>query len=829
MTSLHLLPESPAEPGDGADRSGALPGAGLLTCERGHLPLVAMTVVADITGLLAAMTIRQVFANPHGCPIEATYIFPLPDRAAVTDLTVTIGDRRLAGAIEERQAARDAYGAALASGRRSALLEEDRPDVFTIQVGNLAPGEEATVELSLAGPVAWEYEEATFRVPLVVAPRYIPGNPLEGCSAGDGTALDTQAVPDASRITPPVLLCGGPNPVKLEVTVRLDPAGMAVSDLRSSLHAAIVACDPGGVVTVELQPGERLNRDFILRYRVDGGAEGQMSALAIPDAGSGGDSEGDSDDVAGTYVVTILPPAHATAAPPRDVVLLLDRSGSMGGWKMVAARRAAARIVDSLTSADRFAIIAFDDSLERPPGLANDGLVEASDRNRYRAVEWLGRLDARGGTELAAGLAAAYAAHQGEAGRRLGETAGWAIGGEVGDRARARCCILVTDGQVGDEDRLVRLATDAGVRMFTVGVDQAVNAGLLHRLAAATGGRCELAESEDRLDGVLSDLQRRLGEPVAESVTVRFDALAIDPATMTPARPADLYPGVPLVMSGRFRGRAGGRATVSVADGSTISCDVVVTASRAAAAVWARGRLRDLEDLYAAGGGDHTTLASQIVAVSRRHRVLCRFTAWVAVDHSAERVEIAGPMHRIVQPVELPGGWAAMAATAVPPAMEMYGAAAPVPGGQNVATPPPVPFQPHPVPGSPPPMRMAIPDPAPSRRLLRAPRRAQPATPPMPLPPWRVRLDALLAEIEGLDSGAAPDERLRQAGEARRVARELASEVPGSALVGLIEALADALIADSDEGRHAALRRLRKALREDYRPPTPPRSERFWR
>jgi Ca-activated chloride channel homolog len=248
MTALGQLPESTY-----CDDS---PGAGRLTSEKGNLPLVAMTVVADITALLAATSVRQTFRNPHDGPIEATYIFPLPDRAAVTDFSVTIGGRRLTGVLEERQVARDAFDLAVAAGKRAALLEEDRPDVFTTRVGNLAPGEEATVELTLAGPVAWEYGEATLRIPLVVAPRYIPGPPLDGgAGAGQGTALDTDAVPDASRITPPRLVPGSANPVRLSVTVHLDPAGMAVSDLRSSLHSVIVAGDLPGKVTVELAPG----------------------------------------------------------------------------------------------------------------------------------------------------------------------------------------------------------------------------------------------------------------------------------------------------------------------------------------------------------------------------------------------------------------------------------------------------------------------------------------------------------------------------------------------------------------------------------------------
>src|ERR1700683_3836734 len=159
-------------------------------------------------------------------PLEATYIFPLPDRAAVTALRMECAGHVVEGGLKERSQAREDYDRAIAAGQRAAIAEEDRPDVFTMRVGNIVPGERVKVGLTLAQPLPYEDGEVTFRFPLVVAPRYIPGSPLGDVQAGSGVAADTDAVPDASRISPPVLLPGFPNPIRLTMSADIDPAGL---------------------------------------------------------------------------------------------------------------------------------------------------------------------------------------------------------------------------------------------------------------------------------------------------------------------------------------------------------------------------------------------------------------------------------------------------------------------------------------------------------------------------------------------------------------------------------------------------------------------------
>ncbi|MDT5350761.1 MAG: Ca-activated chloride channel [Mycobacterium sp.] len=657
--STPLLPLLTAE---ATPPAGARPTCGELSSATGErLPLKALSVDTAIVGMTATSTVRQRFANTGDAAIEATYVFPLPARAGVTDFVADLAGRRVVGVLKERGQARADYEQALVTGQRAAIVEEDRSDVFSVRVGNLGPGEEATIEMVLTGPLAFEDGEATFRFPLVVAPRYTTGTPLEGDQTGGGLAADTDAVPDASRVTPPRLSDADARP-DLAIALTFDDGGLAVSDLRASLPTAVLDPSSDGLTRLHVEPGARADRDFLLRFRVDR-QELSSSALLVPDA--------DGSDVSeGTWSVTVVPPAE-TSGTPRDVVVVLDRSGSMGGWKMIAARRAAGRIVDMLDAADRFCVLAFDNVVEAPSDLPS-GLVQASDRNRFAAASWLGSLNARGGTEMANPLRQALEM----------------LAMLTTDAPRQASVVLVTDGQISGEDHLLRsLAKRIGrTRVYCVGIDRAVNAGFLERLAGLGNGRAELVESEDRLDEVMTRLARTIGHPALTELRVSAqggaqggEIVELVDGTITPNRPPDAFAGVPCVISGRYRCEKGSpdSATLRVdADAASgpFTTDLPARLAPAATAVqkiWARAVVRDLEDEYASGrGDDDDDLTGRLVAHSIGFGVLSRFTAFVAIDPQRPEHSAAGPLDEVVQPVEMPSGWAALsfAAPAAPPA-----------------------------------------------------------------------------------------------------------------------------------------------------------------
>lgn len=608
---------------------------GAIITEHGPLPLRSVAVNARIDQLFAQVRVRQGYVNTHAEPIEATYIFPLPDRAAVTRFQAKLGDRVIEGVLKERGQARQEYDEAIEQGYRAALAEEEQPNVFTMRVGNILPGETAEIELTLCMPLAYEEGEAALRFPLVVAPRYIPGKPLTDDSVGLGTVGDTDAVPEASRITPPVLLPGYPYPVQLDIQVSLS---QAISTPFCNLPIT-ASGNAGSHTTWQVRPGQKLDRDFILRFQIASHIV-TSTLLIAPDP---------SDPTMGTVSLTVVPPLPSSRKQQpkaRRLVFVLDRSGSMEGWKIVAARRALGRMIDTLSPRDLFAILAFDTQLDKFP-TGNNGLhwYNGTDIERFRAIEELARVEARGGTEMAMPLECAV--------KMLNGTS----------KEEDRILVLLTDGQAGNEDQILQLLAPQvkGLRIFTLGVDMAVNEGFLRRLAQLGGGTTEVVESEERLDEVMQRIHRHIAAPVLRNLTWNVEGIQLNQASMVPHQVPDLFAEAPVVIQGRCSLPAKGSITLHATDETgqpwMLKLTPTVESSPSLAPCWARTKIRQLEDRYASGVDRGPALSEEIVTLSVKHHVLSRFTAYLAIDHSAV-VNANNQPRAIIQAVESPAGWA---------------------------------------------------------------------------------------------------------------------------------------------------------------------------
>ncbi len=610
-------------------------GLGVLeVCEKGsriRLPLAAVEITARVASRIALVTVSQRFRNEYREPIEAIYICPLSGGSSVYSFQMRVGQRLLQGRVAERSAARQEYREALDQGRRAALLEQERNDIFTVHVGNLPPGEEITVTISYSELLTQSDEVIELRLPLVVAPRYIAGQEKDGISVGHGVEPDTDLVPDASRITPPRLLPGFDPQTDLSIQVELE-SDEQIADLQCSQHAIRVTRDTHTTVTLARER-ELLNRDFVLRWRTvrrDFGSE-----LVYHPVAEGG------------YIgaLSLLCKQGPGQTVPRDVVFVLDRSGSMSGIKMASAVRACAGLLTTLRPIDRFAIVAFDNQCEWMPGSQpDDPFCWADEAGIARGRTYLRQVDARGGTELGSAIA--------EALRILERT----CPAEPNQAARQSIIVLLTDGQVGDERTVLRRLSQSkdSLRVYTIGIDTAVNAGFLKKVARLRRGTCMLVEPGTDLEQALRSVARDIGTPRVTSLQLEGSHLQ----ELAPEQLPDLYEGHVATIFFHAKAPDPVRVIGSAADGQPFHAIVQgrVVDLPAIGQLWARTRITDLEDQLRMGGANAEQLKAEMVRLSIAWSVLTRLTAFVVVDANHTIVD-ASKRREIVQPVHMPDQW----------------------------------------------------------------------------------------------------------------------------------------------------------------------------
>lgn len=627
----------PVEPVPILDHARRTLGVGRIEATRAEetvmLPLARVSMKARVAGRVACTTVTQEFRNPFDAPIEAVYIFPLPGGCVVRDCELRVGKRVVKAAMKERQEARAAYRKAIEEGKRASLTEQERDDVFTMTVGNVVPGESVTVVVETAERLPYFDDGMTeLRLPVVVAPRYVAGTPADGEPTGDGVESDTDEVPDASRITPPRLAEGFDPKVGLSIEVEVDTQGEDLRDVACTQHAVRATLGTDAVSVRLSDQHEPLNRDFVLRWRV-AAASLRTTCLAFTDHRG-----------RRFAMLNVVPPKRdGFLGLARDVVFVLDHSGSMEGIKMASAARACSMLLQTLGPRDRFAIAAFDDSATwMVPGDAAKQFVRADDAGIARGDAFLRTIAADGGTELGPALDEALTAVL-----KRRETAG-----------RTPVVVILTDGEVGDESGILKVLQKklGDARTFTVGIDTAVNSGFLKRLAALGGGTASFVTPGGDLEDALRGVGREIGQPLVTDLAIAGDGA--EAGSLAPSRIPDLFAGR---AAGAFFvpwGARTVRVTGRFADGRAFDETVPVreVSQPALASLWARARVADLEDRFRMHPEEATDLRTQIVRIACEHNILTKFTAFVAVDH-AEVVNATGEVRHIVQPVEQPAKW----------------------------------------------------------------------------------------------------------------------------------------------------------------------------
>src|SRR5262245_28072824 len=314
---------------------------------KAQCPLKHTDVKADISGFLSRVNVTQEFENPFKEKIEAVYTFPLPQNAAVDDMTMTIGTRTIRGKILPREEAQAVYDAAKSKGQVASLLDQERPNIFTQSVANILPGEQIKITISYVETLKYEDGAYEFVFPMVVGPRYIPGN-QQISKRGNGFAPDTDQVPDAARITPNMPLPGLRSGHDISLDIQLD-AGLVVDSVNSKSHGVDVERTTQTSAHVRLKDAATIpNKDFVLRYDVAGGSIQDALLTHRSDRG-------------GFFTMILQPPDRVTATDvtPKELVFVLDTSGSMDGFPIEKAKETMKLALDNLYPDDTFNLITF--------------------------------------------------------------------------------------------------------------------------------------------------------------------------------------------------------------------------------------------------------------------------------------------------------------------------------------------------------------------------------------------------------------------------------------------------------------------------------------
>ncbi|HEU4414246.1 MAG TPA: VIT domain-containing protein [Candidatus Angelobacter sp.] len=613
----------------------------------GFVPLKHTAVKSEISGFVARIEVTQEFENVLPRAVEAVYVFPLPHDSAVDGMTMTVGEREIRAVIKEREEARKIYEAARDAGHTAALLDQERPNIFTQSVTNIPPGGKVEITLSVIELLKYEAGVYEFAFPLVVGPRYIPGNPA--AAPQQGTMPDTDQVPDASHISPPVAGvhtgdAHAGHDVSMEVNLA---AGVAVGDVESPSHK--IFADRTGPDSYHVKLADDAvvpDKDFILRYKVAGVGIGD-AVLAHADKSGG-------------YFTLILQPPDKIpeeALVPRQLIFVLDTSGSMWGFPLEMAKKTIQRALDNLRKDETFNLITFSGDTR----ILFPEPVPATAENVAKAKQVLAGAYGSGGTEMMKAIRTA-----------LGDDAG---AGKPLEADPLRVVCFMTDGYVGNDAEIiaeVKKHTDA--RVFSFGIGTAVNRFLLTKMAEEGHGDVEFVTAPGEAQPAADRFYERVHSPVLTNITIDWNGLPV--TDVYPKEVRDLFSAKPIVITGRYSGAPTGKITIKGYQGTgDFSRSIPIDFSSAGAAnaalekIWARHKVEDLmsQDWSGVQSGNSKHKA-EIIQVGLTHSLATQYTSFVAVEEKT--VVSDGKPTRVEVPVELPEG---VSPLAVPGQEEKFG------------------------------------------------------------------------------------------------------------------------------------------------------------
>lgn len=568
-------------------------------------PLKHTAITAHVGGMMGVYEVEQTFENPFGEPIEAVYVFPLGDDGAVSGYEIVIGERTIKGEIKTRDDARRIYDDARRSGHTAGLVEQNKPNIFTQHIANIAPRETVKIKLRYVELLDYDNGAYTIAVPLTVGPRYLPPDR----PGRNPVSAQTMPYVDSTRASSTV-----------SFAAHID-AGVPLVGIESPSHDIVTSAQTATRSVVTLGRSDEIpNRDLVIRYRT-AGPQTMIGLLTH------------KTDHEGYFMLAVQPKAEYRTGDitPREVVLVIDRSGSMDGAPLAQAKAVASAIIDTLSERDTFNVIAFASGVEAMA----DHPVRGDQQGKQRGLEYLKVLQSGGGTEMEAGVAKMLTSSPGS--------------------DRIRMVYFLTDGFVGNDDVVVGSAKRllGTNRIFTVGIGSAPNRSLLDRLASTGRGFASYLTLTESPEQLAKELVLKSAYPYMTDVQIDWGGLAVE--DLTPAVVPDVFAGQPLVITGRYRrpGSAVVRVSATTA-GKRVTIPIAITLPAVnhfepVASLWAR---RKIETLMAVA--NDRDVRAEVTALGLRFHLVTEYTSFVAVDRM--RIVSNGKVRVVEQPSVVPEG-----------------------------------------------------------------------------------------------------------------------------------------------------------------------------
>ena len=562
-------------------------------------------VEMQISGMIARVSVRQEFRNEGSEWTEGTYVFPLPDKAAVDRMRLHIGERFIEGEIREKEQANKEYEQARRAGKKTSLVQQQRANLFTTKVANVAPGELVVVEIEYLEDLRYEDGRFSIRFPMTLTPRYVSGAPLPD-RQGNGWAPDTDRVPDASTITPPQLTASKNHRIALRVDIN---AGLPLEIIASRYHP-VTYTEKGGHYIVELSDKQtQLDHDFELVWKPVPSAEPRALAFT------------ETVDGQPYHLLMVMPPDQDKAPPlhmPRETIFIVDTSGSMHGVSMSQAKRALHLALQALKPGDLFNVIEFDSYTRALYPYSRP----ADSTNVATALNFVQGLQADGGTEMRPALKLALNSPEHE--------------------THLRQVVFITDGSVGYEDEMFSMIEQqlGRARLFTVGIGSAPNSLFMRKAAEAGRGSFTFISAQHEVSEKMDALFRKLESPQVTDIEVAWPSSVV--VETYPTIVPDLYLGEPVIVKAQASGPFNTSDTVlisgnSLTGGWTTELPLTAAAeSEGIAALWARARIGELVDKERRGG-DAGQLRAGILHTALTHHLVSKYTSLIAVDKTPVR------------------------------------------------------------------------------------------------------------------------------------------------------------------------------------------------